>query len=75
MWLIKFNGITLREIFNVSEPYKTPYKPVYGKAINYRAWIVPKKILKNGNRKNYFYCNLFIEIVMPPSRIRFWPVM
>lgn len=48
-WQVKFNGHTLNEYFDVSEPYYNPYTAALGEPEQYRAWTVPKGFLTNGS--------------------------
>ena len=46
-WRVTLNGVELESIGDVSEPYENPYLP-FGNPDEYRAWVVPVNILKEG---------------------------
>lgn len=47
-WKVCFNGTLLEQTCNAEEPYSQPYNGLIGEPEEYKAWICPKKILKNG---------------------------
>ena len=46
-WRVTFNGVELESTADVSEPYENPYL-AFGDPDEYRAWVVPVTILKEG---------------------------
>ena len=58
-WSVKFNGITLKNTDDVSEPYPNPYRNLLGLPQQYRAFVLPCEIVKNGDNT--------IEITMTDS--------
>ena len=49
VWTAKINGVLLEPSDDVSDPYPTPYTNGAGEPGQYRAWIVPKEVLMQGN--------------------------
>lgn len=50
-WSVRLNGLILKSTEDTGEPYESPYPHLLGEPDQHRAWIVPKKILKNGINK------------------------
>ncbi|MBN2292486.1 MAG: hypothetical protein JXM70_08685 [Pirellulales bacterium] len=48
-WAVTFNRVSLKETSDRSEPYETPYQNLLGEEGQYRAFVVPFDIVKNGN--------------------------
>ena len=46
-WRVTLNGVELESTMGVSVPYRNPYLP-FGDPDEYRAWVVPVSILKEG---------------------------
>lgn len=47
-WTARINGIELESTNDVSEPYPSPYPNCWGKQEDYRAWIVPANLPRDG---------------------------
>ena len=47
-WSVTFNGMTLESTPDRSEPYPNPYQNLLGEREQYRAFVLPHKIIKNG---------------------------
>ncbi len=47
-WSASCNGVTLEETEDRSEPYENPYPQLLGDKEDFRAWILPVELLKDG---------------------------
>ncbi|OAM88539.1 hypothetical protein OH491_10300 [Termitidicoccus mucosus] len=47
-WKARLNGVPLKSTEDVSAPYPEPYREGLGSPANYRAWVVPAGLLKDG---------------------------
>lgn len=47
-WGARLNGVWLNPVGNVAEPFPNPYPDAQGKPSDYRAWLVPANLLKDG---------------------------
>jgi len=48
VWSVRLNGVALKPTADVSEPFPNPYPDGLGKPEDYRAWVVPAALLKDG---------------------------
>ena len=48
VWGAQLNGVALKPASDVSDPFPTPYPDGLGNPEDYRAWVVPAKLLKDG---------------------------
>lgn len=47
-WQCRFNGVSLTETGERTEPYENPYPPLLGTDEQHRAWVVPAVLLADG---------------------------
>ncbi len=50
-WSVSFNGVKLEQTDDVSEPYPNPYDTGVGAPDNYKAFILPAALVKDGENK------------------------
>ena len=74
-----FNGVKLKSTPDVSEPFANPYDVAIGAPEDYRAWIIPRSLLKRGENlieltqtkgkpHQLFYLDVSIDNPPLPSR-------
>jgi hypothetical protein len=47
-WQVRFNGVKLKTVADISEPYENPYKDALGDEESLLAWTVPVDLVQDG---------------------------
>ncbi len=63
-WQVRFNGIELAATSDVSEPYPNPYPNCLGQPGEFRAWVVPPRLVRDGIN------SLVITLVSGPAPVK-----